>query len=897
MRRGWMIAAFALLLPLNARAIVVMEESFLNNSAAFTDSSGTWKGSYCGDKWRTDLNDGVIAGMDDGCETCGCDFVAYSSSSDTCIDSDPFDNHIQSGDINWQNYIFEVSFQNQDDDTLGVVFRYRRSDHFYLFMLSLDQMPDPFSGCGTTYAGARLIRFLPGVSPTVIKQDSNFKYTSGLAHDLKITVTGRHIRIEMDRNGDGVLSPSEIFFDGDDISNLAIYSGKVGLYSYENGAFQDWEESPCSSGGCWFDDVRVTLLPPNNVDCGTVPAEGSCSGNTLQVCDETGHLAATECPEAGCCGWHDEEGFYTCLPSTMCAGLCENACGEGEAGCSGNLSHRWICGQGDSDPCLEPAFSACVNGYCNPATGSCVTGCVPQCAGKNCGDDGCGGSCGSCPSQYACQLGQCVPSTALGETGDACSSQADCQSGLCVDLVEQSLCTQLCAPGLDCPAGWVCSLEIVGSVCIPQGSCVPNCTQKECGDDGCGGTCGGCPQTQECKGGKCKTKAGATCYASADCSSGICLPFEEGRMCTTPCSTDSGCPSGWFCSPWLDPTTPSVCAPSHDESDFEACEELSSCVDACPSGSQSCMVQCFFTGSDAAAARYSALFICMALQCNGCQDDSCTTECIFQDCFPQYASCFPGTLSCEKSLGCIFSCGAAGQSCIDECFSSALPSAKAVLVRLFACVETVCPSLTQQCLTDALEETCRSSYDECLSACVPQCGDRECGTDGCGGSCGTCKEGTSCVDGTCRVDCAPDCDGRQCGSDGCGSTCGVCRENFVCVSGACVSESDCQPMDHLDCAGGNLFWFDSCNRPGEMAMDCPDGCVDGDCLSPQDPEDAVGEGEAYLGLDPSQDPVELSAGSKANCTQQGKSDLDIMVILLALSLALLCVRWRSRHVN
>jgi hypothetical protein len=61
------------------------------------------------------------------------------------------------------------------------------------------------------------------------------------------------------------------------------------------------------------------------------------------------------------------------------------------------------------------------------------------CAGKTCGNDGCGagGTCGTCPS------------------GTQCSS-----AGTCV--------------------------------------CTPNCSGRQCGDDGCGGTCGTCPLGRWC---------------------------------------------------------------------------------------------------------------------------------------------------------------------------------------------------------------------------------------------------------------------------------------------------------------------------------------------------------------------------------------------------------------
>jgi hypothetical protein len=37
-----------------------------------------------------------------------------------------------------------------------------------------------------------------------------------------------------------------------------------------------------------------------------------------------------------------------------------------------------------------------------------LTNCTPDCAGKECGDDGCGGSCGMCAEGESCQDGQCA---------------------------------------------------------------------------------------------------------------------------------------------------------------------------------------------------------------------------------------------------------------------------------------------------------------------------------------------------------------------------------------------------------------------------------------------------------------------------------------------------------
>ena len=71
--------------------------------------------------------------------------------------------------------------------------------------------------------------------------------------------------------------------------------------------------------------------------------------------------------------------------------------------------------------------------------------------------------------------------------------------------------------------------------------------------------------------------------------------------------------------------------------------------------------------------------------------------------------------------------------------------------------------------------------------CLPQCdGNRQCGSDGCGGVCGTCVVGQEChlESGRCRADpCVAKCSyldkedmvvDMECGDDGCGGVCGSC---------------------------------------------------------------------------------------------------------------------------
>lgn len=56
---------------------------------------------------------------------------------------------------------------------------------------------------------------------------------------------------------------------------------------------------------------------------------------------------------------------------------------------------------------------------------------------------------------------------------------------------------------------------------------------------------------------------------------------------------------------------------------------------------------------------------------------------------------------------------------------------------------------------------------QCVSACTPNCADKECGNDGCGGSCGTCQSSQTCQNNQCISACVPEvCDGKDNDCDG-----------------------------------------------------------------------------------------------------------------------------------
>lgn len=106
--------------------------------------------------------------------------------------------------------------------------------------------------------------------------------------------------------------------------------------------------------------------------------------------------------------------------------------------------------------------------------------------------------------------------------------------------------------------------------------------------------------------------------------------------------------------------------------------------------------------------------------------------------------------------------------------------------------------------------TCNASH-QCV-ACVANCAGRTCGSDGCGGSCGSCFSGEVCAAGgvcTARNDCTPNCANKGCGDNGCGGTCGECAGGQGCVNGQCAA---CTPNCATaacgdDGCGGNCARF------------------------------------------------------------------------------------------
>jgi len=88
---------------------------------------------------------------------------------------------------------------------------------------------------------------------------------------------------------------------------------------------------------------------------------------------------------------------------------------------------------------------------------------------------------------------------------------------------------------------------------------------------------------------------------------------------------------------------------------------------------------------------------------------------------------------------------------------------------------------------------CQSGYELsgsiCVLSCVANCSGKNCGDNGCGGSCGTCSSTQFCSGaGVCVDNCTPNCTStHNCGDDGCGGSCGSCNSGNLCTQGNCCT--------------------------------------------------------------------------------------------------------------
>ena len=443
------------------------------------------------------------------------------------------------------------------------------------------------------------------------------------------------------------------------------------------------------------------------------------------------------------------------LAVPACAGLGQSPLAPGDGGEVAPLDSRGSADAADSGQLAEQTGQDTGNDSGAPLPDVQPEACIPQCAGKECGPDGCGGTCGKCPAAAPqCEDGlchiQCVPDCTDKECGDDGCGGSCGQCPTAAPFCKDSLCAVQCdadCNGKECGddgCGFSCGLCEDNEVCLQsQCVCKPDCAGKECGDDGCAGSCGTCDNDKPfCVSGQC---AGA---CEPDCTGKECGSDGCGGTCgkcpvAAPDCVDGQC----ACSPKC---PPGVCG---DDGCGGTCDTCA-CDEECMTG------------------------VCVKTGCGvqECGTDACGVEC---------GKCPPGS-TCTQGV-CADSCELAckGKDCGPD-----------------GCGGTCGPCLAPNVCTEG---------GDCVPVCVPACAGKECGSDGCGGSCGLCTNQAKpfCTQNHCTAACDPACGIKACGPDSCGGSCGTCSAGVTCtLGGACGSTcSMCgfgQACYDLDFESGNM---------------------------------------------------------------------------------------------
>ena len=134
-------------------------------------------------------------------------------------------------------------------------------------------------------------------------------------------------------------------------------------------------------------------------DTDAFPKECVPAPETAVVCDES---LNTECTIQACEPSSGQCGAVQANEGQPCDGGGQNACVGGECACQPACAGK-ECGD---DGC--GSFCGVCNQYANSFCDGIACGCTPDCDGKVCGDNGCGDSCGACTDPFVCSANACV---------------------------------------------------------------------------------------------------------------------------------------------------------------------------------------------------------------------------------------------------------------------------------------------------------------------------------------------------------------------------------------------------------------------------------------------------------------------------------------------------------
>lgn len=354
-------------------------------------------------------------------------------------------------------------------------------------------------------------------------------------------------------------------------------------------------------------------------------------------------------------------------------------CDAMDRDCNGVPDHQQPpcqCRNGDEVDCATDANT------CIAARKRCVAGAWTACAGevrrncanRECGSDGCTGTCGSCASGLTCSAaGRCIDPCA----NITCAVCQECRAGQCVAKANGTTCTSDSNPcTTDTCISGQCTHAAVpdGTSCPDDGdSCTddmcrmgvcshpakPNdCGSRRCGrsPSGCTASCGSCPSGKTCNAqGQCDSLClGVTCSECYGCENGQCQPISniacasDGNACTSDTCQNGVCTHSLIandCGQRQCGPSPSTCHSCGTCTPGMTCSAAGTCVDPCAGVPCGDCQRC--SNGTCVAAFESEPCLSDGNQCNGpetCQSGVCTSG--------PSINCPPGR-TCLPSLGCV----------------------------------------------------------------------------------------------------------------------------------------------------------------------------------------------------------------------------------------------------
>jgi hypothetical protein len=528
---------------------------------------------------------------------------------------------------------------------------------------------------------------------------------------------------------------------------------------------------------------------------GECPSGQHCYNNQCRVCDaDSDNVFGADCSGADC---DDQNGAVHPGADELCGDGLDNDC------------------DGVTDPeslCENCAGVICPPGYaCDPDTGVCVPICTPNCTDRECGPDGCGGSCGTCPDGYYCdRTGLC----AVGCRDRCDPGERSCVGNAVIHCEDTNGdgCVEWSTPST-CPENYKCADgECVG--------CDPDCDGKECGDDGCGGSCGECEPDLHCENYRCVPGCQDECWWDEF----YCMSQREYVVCgqydDDPCtefSPPQRCPRGTRCS------------------EREMACVSDTCEDECYAGQTQCLDEWTY------------------MDCGQYDNDPCLEW--------GYPIPCPPETRCDWMTG---YCSA--PTCeLDEFEPDDLYRQATQLSPNMAQTHSICPIgdrdwwvFRLSAIADIVLETSGSHGDSVMWLYDANLSELDFNDDHGfdlwsritrrGLPMGTYYVQVAAYDNYEPIDyyiltlftlgsCTPECTGRQCGPDGCGGICGTCPAGTFCnADGQCVQDG------HRRGAGDPCGFYQGCPVDWSAAWTCIEypGQLNGFCSYPcMDADDCV----------------------------------------------------------